>query len=47
MESERSESVSVNLNAPLLDAIDKICEEWGINSRAAIIELLLAELLIP
>ena len=47
MESERYESVSVKLNAPLLEAIDKISEEWGIHSRADIIELLLAELLIP
>ena len=47
MESERYESISVKLNAPLLEAIDKISEEWGIHSRADIIELLLAELLIP
>ena len=47
MESKRSESVSVNLNAPLLEAIDKICEEWGICSRADLIERILEEVLAP
>lgn len=47
MESKRSESVLVNLNAPLLEAIDKICEEWGIRSRADLIERILKEVLAP
>lgn len=47
MESKRSESVLVNLNAPLLEAIDKICEEWGIRSRADVIERILEEVLAP
>jgi len=42
-----AESVTVTLNAPLLEAIDGLRTEWGIRSRADIIELLLAELLIP
>jgi len=47
MKIEGIQSITIKLNSPLLEAIDKISEEWGIHSRADIIELLLAELLIP
>lgn len=47
MKIESIQSITINLNEQVLEAIDKLREEWGINSRANIIELLLAELLIP
>lgn len=47
MASENSKSVVVKLDAHLMDALDKICEEWGIKSRADVIERLLEELLAP
>lgn len=47
MDSDYRESVVVAFNRDLLEAIDKISEEWGIHSRPDIIELSLAELLIP
>jgi hypothetical protein len=47
MASENSESVIVKLDAHLMDALDKICEEWGIRSRADLIERLLEEVLAP
>jgi metal-responsive CopG/Arc/MetJ family transcriptional regulator len=47
MDSDYRESVVVAFNRDLLEAIDKISDEWGIRSRADIIELLLAELLMP
>jgi metal-responsive CopG/Arc/MetJ family transcriptional regulator len=47
MESEYSESVIVNLGPHMLEAIDKIREEWGMRSRADIIERILEEVLAP
>ena len=47
MASENSESAIVKPDAHLMDALDKICEEWGIRSRADVIERLLEELLAP
>jgi metal-responsive CopG/Arc/MetJ family transcriptional regulator len=47
MASENSESVIVKLDAHLMDALDKICEEWGIRSRADVIERILEEVLAP
>ena len=47
MASENSESVTVKLDAHLMDALDKICEEWGIRSRADFIERILEEVLAP
>jgi len=47
MASENSESVVVKLDAHLMDALDKICEEWGIRSRADVIERILKEVLAP
>lgn len=47
MASENSESVIVKLDAHLMDALDKICEEWGIRSRADLIERILKEVLAP
>jgi metal-responsive CopG/Arc/MetJ family transcriptional regulator len=47
MASENSESVIVKLDAHLMDALDKICEEWGIRSRADVIERLIEEVLAP
>jgi metal-responsive CopG/Arc/MetJ family transcriptional regulator len=47
MKIESIQSITINLNEQVLEAIDKIREEWGIDSRVDIIELLLAELLIP
>ena len=47
MASENSESVIVKLDAHLMDALDKICEEWGIRSRADVIERILKEVLAP
>lgn len=47
MASENSESVIVKLDVQLTDALDKICEDWGIRSRADVIERLLEEVLAP
>ena len=47
MNYQDRERVSVSLDRSLLEAIDKIREEWGIRSRADIIELLLREVLTP
>ena len=47
MKIEELQSITIKLNEQMLEAIDKISEEWGISCRADIIELLLAELLIP
>ena len=47
MNYQYRERVSVSLDRSLLEAIDKIREEWGIRSRADIIELLLREVLTP
>ena len=47
MASENSESVIVKLDAHLMGALDKICKDWGIRSRADVIERLLEELLAP
>ena len=47
MELEHSESITVNLGPHILDAIDKIREEWGIRSRADVIQRLLEEVLAP
>ena len=47
MASENSESVIVKLDAHLMDALDKVCEEWGIRSRADLIERILKEVLAP
>ena len=47
MEAEHSKSVTVNLGPRIIEAIDKIREEWGIRSRADLIERLLEELLAP
>ena len=47
MEPENSESVVVKLDAHLMDALDRICEEWGIRSRADLIARLLEEVLAP
>lgn len=47
MAAENSESVIVRLDAHLMDALDKVCEEWGIRSRADFIERMLEEVLAP
>lgn len=47
MESENTEIVTLKLNTPLLETIDKIREEWGILSRANFIERILSEVFIP
>ena len=47
MNYQDRERVSVSLDRSLLEAIDKIREEWGIRSRGDIIELLLREVLTP
>ena len=47
MASENSESVMVKLDAHLMGALDKICEEWGILSPADVIERILKEVLAP
>ena len=47
MRIEGIQSITINLNEQMLEAIDKLREEWGIHSRTAIVELLLAELLMP
>ena len=47
MDHKDSESVIVELNCELLKAIDSIREEWGIRSRADIIERILHEVLTP
>ena len=47
MQSEYSESVIVELDRELLNAIDRIREEWGIRSRADIVERILHEVLTP
>lgn len=47
MERGHSESVTVRLSAHILEVLDKICEEWGIRSRADFIERMLEEVLAP
>jgi metal-responsive CopG/Arc/MetJ family transcriptional regulator len=47
MNSQDRERVSVSLDRSLLEAIDKIREEWGIRSRGDIIERILREVLTP
>lgn len=47
MDLKDSESVIVELDCELLKAIDSIREEWGIRSRADIIERILREVLTP
>jgi metal-responsive CopG/Arc/MetJ family transcriptional regulator len=47
MASELVETVVVKLDLQLLQAIDSIREEWGIRSRADIIERILREVLTP
>ena len=47
MDTKDSESVIVVLDCELLKAIDSIREEWGIRSRADIIERILREVLTP
>jgi metal-responsive CopG/Arc/MetJ family transcriptional regulator len=47
MDPKDSESVIVVLDRELLNAIDLIREEWGIRSRADIIERILHEVLTP
>jgi metal-responsive CopG/Arc/MetJ family transcriptional regulator len=47
MDPKDSESVIVELDRELLNAIDLIREEWGIRSRADIIERILHEVLTP
>ena len=47
MNYQDRESVSVSLDRSLLEAIDKIREEWGIHSREDIVERILREVLTP
>jgi metal-responsive CopG/Arc/MetJ family transcriptional regulator len=47
MNYQDRERVFVSLDRSLLEAIDKIREEWGIRSRADIIERILREVLTP
>ena len=47
MDPKDSESVIVELDCELLKAIDSIREEWGIRSRADIIERILREVFTP
>lgn len=47
MNYQDRERVSVSLDRSLLEAIDKIREEWGILSRGDIIERILREVLTP
>jgi metal-responsive CopG/Arc/MetJ family transcriptional regulator len=47
MHSEDSGSIIVKLDRELLNAIDRIREEWGIRSRADIVERILHEVLTP
>jgi metal-responsive CopG/Arc/MetJ family transcriptional regulator len=47
MNYQDRERVSVSLDRSLLEAIDKIREEWGIRSRADVIERILLEVLTP
>jgi metal-responsive CopG/Arc/MetJ family transcriptional regulator len=47
MESENYRSVVVKLHLDTLVAIDSLREQWGINSRADIIERILHEVLTP
>lgn len=47
MDIKDSESVIVELDCELLKAIDSIREEWGIRSRADIIERILREVFTP
>ena len=47
MDLKDSESVIVELDCELLKAIDSIREEWGIRSRADIIERILREVFTP
>ena len=47
MNYQDRERISVSLDRSLLEAIDKIREEWGIRSRADIIERILHEVLTP
>ena len=47
MDHKDSESVIVELDCELLKAIDSIREEWGIRSRADIIERILREVFTP
>ena len=47
MDIKDSESVIVELDCELLKAIDGIREEWGIRSRADIIERILREVFTP
>ena len=47
MASELVETVVVKLDLQLLQAIDSIREEWGIRSRADIVEQILREVLTP
>jgi metal-responsive CopG/Arc/MetJ family transcriptional regulator len=47
MDSQGSESVIIELDRDLLKAIDHIRVEWGIHSRAGIIERILREVLTP
>jgi metal-responsive CopG/Arc/MetJ family transcriptional regulator len=47
MASENSESVIVKLGAHLMDSLDKVCDEWGIKSRADVIERIREEVLAP
>jgi metal-responsive CopG/Arc/MetJ family transcriptional regulator len=47
VELDKFYSVQVTLSKPLLEAIDKIREDWGIKSRGDVIERLLNELLAP
>ena len=47
MDPKDSESVIVELDRELLNAIDRIREEWGIRSRADIVERILHEVLTP
>jgi metal-responsive CopG/Arc/MetJ family transcriptional regulator len=47
MDLKDSESVIVELDCELLKAIDGIREEWGIRSRADIIERILREVFTP
>jgi metal-responsive CopG/Arc/MetJ family transcriptional regulator len=47
MHSKDSGSIIVKLDRELLNAIDRIREEWGIRSRADIVERILREVLTP
>ena len=47
MDAEDAGLITINLDPRVLTAIDKFRDEWGLRSRADIVERILKEVLAP